>query len=126
MNCPKCGSGHVVKKGFYYSRTDGYKASQRYICYGCNKQFKITLNQEVRSTKDLPKILLLDIETAPMEVYVWGLYKQYIPHDNIIKDWCMLSWVAKWLYDEDTKSDLITAEEAIDRNDKRIVKSIHK
>ena len=126
MNCPKCGSGHVVKKGFYYSQTDGYKASQRYICYGCTKQFKITLNEEVRSTKDLPRILLLDIETAPMEVYVWGLYKQYIPHDNIIKDWCMLSWVAKWLYDDEMKSDLVTAEEAIDRNDKRIVQSIHK
>jgi len=126
MKCPNCGGGHAVKKGFYYSQKDGAKSSQRYNCLGCNRQFSISMSDEVKNTKDLPRILLLDIETAPMEVYVWGLYKQYIPHDNIIKDWCMLSWNAKWLYDDEMKSDLVTAEEAIERNDKRIVQSIHK
>jgi len=126
MKCPNCGGGHAVKKGFYYSQKDGAKSSQRYNCLGCNRQFSISMSDEVKNTKDLPRILLLDIETAPMEVYVWGLYKQFIPHDNIIKDWCMLSWNAKWLYDDEMKSDLVTAEEAIERNDKRIVQSIHK
>jgi len=35
-----------------------------------------------------PKILLLDIETAPMVVYVWGLYLQKIEPHKVIKDWC--------------------------------------
>ena len=126
MKCPNCGNGQARKKGFYYSQKDDAKSSQRYICIGCNKQFSISMSDEVKNTKDLPRILLLDIETAPMEVYVWGLYKQYIPHDNIIKDWCMLSWNAKWLYDDEMKSDLVTADEAMERNDKRIVQSIHK
>jgi hypothetical protein len=83
---------------------------------------------------DLPKILLFDIETAPMEVYVWAInYKQFIPHTNIIKDengeeksWFVLSWAAKWLYDESVVSDIVTPDESISRDDKRILESIWK
>lgn len=42
------------------------------------------------------KILLFDIETAPMEVYTWGLYNQDIGIGQIKKDWYVLMWAAKW------------------------------
>ena len=126
MVCPNCGGGHIIKKGFHYNRSSGVKTSQRYNCYGCNKQFNQTLQDEVMNTKDLPRILLFDIETAPMEVFVWGLYKQFIPHDNVIKDWFVLSWSAKWLYDDNILSDVVTPEESLARNDKRILESIWK
>jgi RNase P subunit RPR2 len=71
-----------------------------------------------------PKILLLDIETAPMDVMVWGLYKQRISHTNVVNDWFMLSWSAKWLFDADTMCDVVTPEEAIKRDDSRICRSI--
>lgn len=71
-----------------------------------------------------PKILLLDIETLPCWTRVWGLYKQRIPHTNIIKDWCVLSWVSKWLYDSEVYSDILTPEEALNHDDGRILKSI--
>jgi len=68
-----------------------------------------------------------------MEVYVWGLYKQRIPHTNIIKDkdgseksWFVLSWAAKWLFDDNVQSDIVTPSESKSRNDKRILKSIWK
>ena len=68
-----------------------------------------------------------------MEVYVWGLYKQRIPHTNIIKDkngkdkgWYVLSWSAKWLYDDEILSDIVTPKEARARNDRRVLLSIHK
>jgi len=70
------------------------------------------------------QILIFDIETSPMEVYVWGLYLQRINHDNIIKDWHILSWSAKWLFSEETKSDALTPEEAIKGDDSRICKSM--
>jgi hypothetical protein len=73
-----------------------------------------------------PKILLLDIETAFMIVSTWGLYKQQIPTDNIIEDWFCLSWAAKWLFDDEIMSDTVTAEEALDRNDSRIILSVWK
>ena len=71
-----------------------------------------------------PKILLFDIETTPMEVYVWGLYKQRIQHTNVIKDWCVLSWAAKWIFDNEIQSDVLTAKQAQNRDDSSIIKGI--
>jgi uncharacterized protein YprB with RNaseH-like and TPR domain len=43
------------------------------------------------------KILLLDIETTPMQVYAWGLWDQNISIDQIIKSTEMLCFGARWL-----------------------------
>lgn len=43
------------------------------------------------------KILLLDIETTPMQVYAWGLWDQNISIDQIIKPTEMLCFGARWL-----------------------------
>lgn len=43
------------------------------------------------------KILLLDIETAPMLGYVWGIWDQTVGLNQIKTDWHILSWSAKWL-----------------------------
>ena len=68
------------------------------------------------------KILLFDIETTPMEVYVWGLVgNKYIQPMNVIKDWNVLSWSAKWLFDSEVMSDIQTPKEAIDRSDSRVI-----
>lgn len=47
--------------------------------------------------RDLPKVLILDIETAPMMGYIWGLFDQNIPLNMLVRDWFILSWTAKWL-----------------------------
>jgi hypothetical protein len=44
-----------------------------------------------------PKILVIDIETAPILAYVWDLFDQNIPLDMIVEDWFILSFAAKWL-----------------------------
>lgn len=44
-----------------------------------------------------PKILIVDIETAPILGYTWGLFEQNIGLNQIHKDWHMLSYAAKWL-----------------------------
>jgi len=88
-----------------------------------------TIRRYLSYTKEVPKapkILIFDIETMFMEVSVWGLYKQYIPNDNIIKDWNMLSWAAKWLFDDEIMSDILTPKEAVARDDSRILKSMWK
>lgn len=43
------------------------------------------------------KILLLDIETTPMQVYTWGLWDQNIGINQIIKHTEMMCFGAKWL-----------------------------
>jgi hypothetical protein len=44
-----------------------------------------------------PKVLIVDIETAPLEVYCWGLFDQNIALNQIKEDWSILCWSAKWL-----------------------------
>ena len=44
-----------------------------------------------------PKIFVLDIETAPMLSYHWGLFDQNIALNQIKKDWHLLSFAAKEL-----------------------------
>lgn len=43
-----------------------------------------------------PKILVTDIETAPIEGYVWGLFDQNIGVEQIKAEWSILSYAAKW------------------------------
>lgn len=45
-----------------------------------------------------PKVLLFDIETAPMLAYCWGLWDQTVGLNQIYSDWYILSWAAKWLH----------------------------
>lgn len=44
-----------------------------------------------------PKILLLDIETAPTLAYIWDLRTHYVPHGHIAEAGYTLCWAAKWL-----------------------------
>jgi DNA polymerase elongation subunit (family B) len=44
-----------------------------------------------------PKILIYDIETAPLISYTWGIWQQDIALNQIKQDWHLLSWSAKWL-----------------------------
>lgn len=73
----------------------------------------------------LPKILLLDIETSPLEVYVWGLLRNnYIPIDFIKKDWAILCYAAKWLFGDKIFGAKVTPREAVERRDDSIIKGL--
>lgn len=74
---------------------------------------------------EVPKILLFDIETVPMKVFVWGLKQHgYISPVMIDEDWNVVSWAAKWLCDSTVVSDIQTPEEAVARDDSRILKEM--
>lgn len=72
-----------------------------------------------------PRVLIFDIETAPLLGYVWGLWDNNIALNQLYKDWHILSWSAKWLgdkpdkimYEDQRKSKDIT-------NDKRLIKKL--
>ena len=50
-----------------------------------------------------PKVLIFDIETAPLRSFTWGIWEQNIPLNMIQSDWHVLSWSAKWLGDPPSK-----------------------
>lgn len=43
------------------------------------------------------KVLIFDIETAPLLAHVWGLWDNNVGLSQIVCDWHLLSWSAKWL-----------------------------
>jgi len=73
-----------------------------------------------------PKILLLDIETSLIKGRFWRTGKQYIGPYQIIDDWFIFGYSAKWLMADETMSDFVTAREAVKRDDKRVMVSAHK
>jgi len=48
-----------------------------------------------------PRILIFDLETAPIEAYVWALWDQNIGLDQIKSEWSILAYGAKWLGEKD-------------------------
>ena len=74
----------------------------------------------------IPKVLLFDIETSPILSYAWGLWNQNIYPEQILNDWFIISWSAKWLYSDKVESDILTSEEILEKDDFRIVSSLWK
>lgn len=72
-----------------------------------------------------PKILILDIETAPILANVWGLFDQTIGLNMIEKDWHILSWSAKWLHESKVMYQDQRGKKDIE-NDKDLMKGMWK
>jgi hypothetical protein len=53
--------------------------------------------------KGKAKVLLFDIETAPILAHVWGLWENNVGLNQIVCDWHLLSWSAKWLGSPDSQ-----------------------
>lgn len=43
-----------------------------------------------------PRVVTLDIETAPLESYTWGLWDQNVGLDMVKAEWTILAYAAKW------------------------------
>ena len=70
--------------------------------------FKVAKNTFIQKElkeikKQSPKILVFDIETAPIKAYVWGLWNNDVGLNQINSDWHLLSWAAKWYGDSEDK-----------------------
>jgi DNA polymerase elongation subunit (family B) len=101
------------------------------------QRFNVTKGEIVRArdivkrmklplTTEVPKVLLLDIETAFMRAYVFSRWKQNIHLPQTISEWFMLSWSAKWLYSTEVMSDVLDPIEVKEEDDERIAKSLWK
>jgi hypothetical protein len=58
---------------------------------------KSTKQKMYKPAPGKPKVLIYDIETAPILGYVWRLWDQNIGLNMIEQDWHIMSWSAKWL-----------------------------
>lgn len=73
------------------------------------------------------KVLIFDIETAPMLGWVWSLWDNNVALNQLQKDWYVLSFSAKWLGDPASK--IMYADQRYSKtieNDLAILKRIWK
>lgn len=71
------------------------------------------------------KILILDIETSPLTVSTWGLFDQNIALNQIVEDWSILSYAAKWVGDKKVHyADQRSSKNV--RDDKKLLQGIWK
>lgn len=103
----------------YYEHSANYEKTAQWV----NKEYDMNIvGSHVRYWLSKPdirnqKILLFDIETAPMRVYTWGLYNQNIGINQIDKDWYVLMWAAKWYGEKDILSDALINYEDYESED---------
>lgn len=72
-----------------------------------------------------PRVLLFDIETAPILAHVWGLWDNNVALNQIVSDWYVLSWSAKWLDDPPSKVMYMDQRNAKDiEDDTKILQGI--
>lgn len=104
----------ILKKKFKvnYTANAVRKAHERYAV-------------EPKDITGRPKILVFDIETAPIEAYVWGIWQQNVGLNQIIQDWTVLSWAAKWYHKDEVMYEDVSKQKDL-RDDSKILKSIWK
>lgn len=64
--------------------------------------------KEFSEKEHLPRVLVLDIETAPLKVGIFSIWQHGVPLSNIDSDWFILSMSAMWLGDKE--EDIIYAD----------------
>lgn len=76
----------------------------------------------------LPKILIFDLETAPLRAFVFqkSVWGGNVGADQVISEWYMLCWSAKWLFNDHIYSSRLTSKESLAEDDSRIVKDLWK
>lgn len=127
----RMGRGEVSRELLRYWLKQGRKRAKK----NCRTSMSETTGAEARSAANAagtgtrpaeggPRILILDIETSPIEGRVWGLWNQNLGLNQITKEWNILSYCAKWLGDPNViYSDLSQAENIAD--DSKLVAELY-
>lgn len=76
--------------------------------------------------KDLPRVLILDVETKPRKAYIWGPRTEYVGKDMMFEDGAILSWSAKWLGEKEIFYADQRGKERNLLNDKSLMKKLAK
>lgn len=64
-------------------------------------QGKTLLKPQIEADKKGPRILLYDIETAPIRAAMWSMWQQGFGLNQIEDDWFIMSFAAKWLGEDE-------------------------
>lgn len=76
--------------------------------------------------RDLPKVLLLDVETKPKKSWHWGVWNQNLSYNMMVEDGAILSWSAKWIGEDKIMYKDQRGNEKKLMNDKELLKPLAK
>ncbi len=87
---------------------------------------KRLIDRNYNKTTRGAKVLIFDIETSHIEINakVWSIWQQNLNPSHITKDWFILSWSAKWLFEDEVISAYCKPKEVKNGDDSRIVQSL--
>ena len=114
----KMGAKKIAKR-YHYTEENVREARRIW-----HNKYGFLIDTPTLAKKKEPKILILDIETAPMKAFIWKRWKENISLEQTISEWFMICWSAKWLGSNTVYSDCLTPEEILNEDDKRITKTI--
>ena len=102
------------------------KATKKKVAKKTTKK-KTAKKAKPQHTVDRPKVLVFDVETAPIMSYVWRLWDQNVGLNQIEQDWHIMSWAAKWLDDPADKIMYMDQRKAKNiEDDSKILRGIWK
>jgi DNA polymerase elongation subunit (family B) len=117
-----------LKELIYNNNKDVFRDKEdvrkRILYYTGRTGNKYRKYSRVVSNKSSAKILVFDIETAPILSYVWGIWNQNVGLNQIVEEWFCFSWAAKWLFEDKVYHGVVTSKEAKKQDDSRIMKSM--
>lgn len=76
--------------------------------------------------KEIPKVLLVDIETKPKKSWHWNVWDENINPNMMIEDGAILSWSAKWIGEKEIFYKDQRGNEQNLMNDKELLKPLVK
>lgn len=99
-----------------YIQTGAGKLSKMWNCSKGDiyEARRIIKGEEEKHIEKKAKILLFDLETSPIISYHWNTRKQFIMPEQIIRDWTILTYAAKWLNDDTIYEGNAFEEEDLD------------
>lgn len=107
-SCPRCRSTSLISQG-------SANRPGRFRCKNCRYEFT-----DKSSHLRKANLLSIDIETLPLKYYAWSPANDYLGRHQLIQDWSLLSFSAKWVGDDRIISSVLTPQEAITRDDRRL------
>lgn len=114
----KMGAKKIARR--YHFTEDNVREARRIW----HNKYCFLIDAPILAESKEPKILILDIETAPMKAFVWKRWKENVSLEQTISEWFMICWSAKWLGSNTIYSGCLTPEEILNEDDKRITESI--
>lgn len=90
------------------------------------KKYWLLKHEKNTEFEKTARVLIFDIETSLSIFTAFSTGVQYLGDRNILQDYYVISWSAKWLGEDEVYSDVITPKESKKADDKRVLRGLWK